>query len=61
MVEENKTTISIQPVGGSVQVVSKKNITKHNVAKSSLMPEGLIDHLTPAQVADLFTYLRTLK
>ena len=61
MVEENKTTISIQPVGGSVQVVSKKNITKHNIAKSSLMPEGLIDHLTPAQVADLFTYLRTLK
>jgi putative heme-binding domain-containing protein len=61
MVEENKTTISIQPVGGSVQVVAKKNITKHNISKSSLMPEGLIDHLTPQQVADLFSYMRTLK
>ncbi|MGB1259047.1 MAG: DUF7133 domain-containing protein, partial [Akkermansiaceae bacterium] len=61
MVEETKTTISIQPVGGAIKVVDKKDIKNHNISKSSLMPEGLIDHMTPQQVADLFSYLRTLK
>ncbi|MFT6792826.1 MAG: putative membrane-bound dehydrogenase-like protein [Rubritalea sp.] len=61
MVEKNKNTISIQPIGGSIKVVNKKDIDKHNISKSSLMPEGLIDHLKPKQVSNLFSYLRTLK
>lgn len=61
LVEETKAALSIQPVGTTLQVVPRTQIAEHKVTKSSLMPEGLIDHLSPAQVADLFTYLRTLK
>ena len=61
LVEETKTQLSVQPIGTSVKIVSRGNISQHKITKSSLMPEGLIDHLSDEQIADLFTYMRTLK
>ncbi|MGB0144534.1 MAG: LamG-like jellyroll fold domain-containing protein, partial [Akkermansiaceae bacterium] len=61
LVKETKSALSIQPVGTALQVVPRGQIAQHKVTKSSLMPEGLIDHLSSEQVTDLFTYLRTLK
>ena len=61
LVNETKSSLSIQPLGTTIQVIPRKNIAQHKITKSSLMPEGLIDHLSPEQVADLFTYIRTLK
>ena len=58
---ETTSNLSIQPVGTSIQVIPLAKIAEHKITKSSLMPEGLIDHLTSAQVADLFTYIRSLK
>jgi putative membrane-bound dehydrogenase-like protein len=61
LVEETKTQLSVQPIGTSVKIVSRGDISQHKITKSSLMPEGLIDHLSDKQIADLFTYMRTLK
>ena len=61
LVEETADTLSILPAGGEVRVVPKADVREHNISKSSLMPEGLIDIYQDEQVADLFAYLRTLK
>ncbi len=61
LVNETKSSLSIQPIGTAIQVIPQGEIAQHKITKSSLMPEGLIDHLSPRQVADLFTYIRTLK
>jgi hypothetical protein len=36
-------------------------VKEHAVSKRSLMPEGLIDGFSEKQVADLFSYMMTLK
>lgn len=61
LVGESTDSLSIQPVGTAIQVIPRTKVAQHKITKSSLMPEGLIDHLTPEQIADLFTYIRTLK
>ena len=61
LVRETKESLSIQPVGTAIQVIPRSKVTQHEITKSSLMPEGLIDHLSPEQIASLFTYIRTLK
>jgi putative membrane-bound dehydrogenase-like protein len=61
LVGDTKESLSIQPVGTAIQIIPRTQVAQHKITKSSLMPEGLIDHLSPEQVADLFTYLRTLR
>lgn len=61
LVEETAAHLTIRPIAGEVVVVPKAEILSHSVSKTSLMPEGLIDHLDPQQVADLFAYIRSLK
>ncbi|MDB4520171.1 c-type cytochrome [Akkermansiaceae bacterium] len=61
LVEETTTQLSVQPIGTAVKIVPRGNISQHKITKSSLMPEGLIDHLSDEQITDLFTYIRTLK
>lgn len=51
----------LRPVGAQDRRVPRSEIKKLTVTKKSLMPEGLLDGLQPAQVSDLFAYLRTLK
>lgn len=61
LVRESKESLSIQPVGTAIQVIPRTKVAQHKITKSSLMPEGLIDHLSPEQIANLFTYIRSLK
>jgi putative membrane-bound dehydrogenase-like protein len=42
---------------GDATLVTRDEITKEETSPLSLMPEGLIDNLTQAQVANLFAYL----
>ena len=41
--------------------VLRREVRQSRFTKTSMMPEGLLDGLTPADVSDLFTYLKTLK
>ena len=61
MVSENKAHITIRLIGADDKVISKALIDSHSISKRSLMPEGLVSAMTDQQVADLFSYLRTLK
>ena len=61
MVSENDQTITIRQLGLDDKVIAKSKIDSHSVSKRSLMPEGLINGMTDQQVADLFSYMRTLK
>ena len=60
LVQDTKAHVSVQPIGGAVVVVPRADILSQSVAKKSLMPEGLLDHLSPKQVADLFAFIRSL-
>ena len=41
-----------------LHTVSQAEIRKRSTARTSLMPEGLLQGLTEAEIADLFAYLR---
>ena len=61
LVEETKDSITIRPVGADPKVIPRASISSHAISKRSLMPEGLIEGFNEKQVADLFSYLMTLK
>ncbi len=42
-------------------VIAKKDIVKRGVRTTSIMPEGLADQSTPAQLASLLAYLESLR
>jgi putative heme-binding domain-containing protein len=58
---QDETHIVLRQIGTDERVIPRAQIASHKVAKRSLMPEGLIDGFTDQQVADLFTYLMSLK
>ncbi len=61
LVEETKESVTIRPIGADPKVIQRPLIVSHAISKRSLMPEGLIDHFSEQQVADLFAYLLGLK
>jgi len=61
MVTEDSEKIIIRQLGADDKVIAKSKVESHSISKRSLMPEGLISGMTDQQVADLFSYLRTLK
>ena len=61
LVSETAAQISIRAIGADERVIAHAQIAGHNVSKRSLMPEGLIDGMSEKQVADLLSYLTTLK
>jgi len=61
LVSENAAQISIRAIGADERVIARDQIAGHNVSKRSLMPEGLVDGMSEKQVADLLSYLTTLK
>lgn len=61
MVEETKEALTLRPIGAEPKVIPRDMITKHDISKRSLMPEGLVGGMNDKQVNDLFTYLMTLK
>jgi putative membrane-bound dehydrogenase-like protein len=56
LMEENDRTIKLQTLTDPV-IVEKKNITVRALADSSMMPEGLLQTLTDAEIQNLLRYL----
>ncbi|MEX2380769.1 MAG: c-type cytochrome, partial [Opitutales bacterium] len=61
LVRENADSLTLRQVGADERVIARDQILAHEVSRRSLMPEGLIAGFTEEEVADLFTYLRSLK
>jgi putative membrane-bound dehydrogenase-like protein len=60
-VSEDKDAVVIRQPGVPDRRVAKSEIRSTKYLRRSLMPEGLLDGMTPEQVSDLFTYLRSMK
>lgn len=60
-VSEDKDAVVIRQPGVPDRRIPKADIRSAKYLRRSLMPEGLLDTMTPEQVADLFAYLRTMK
>jgi putative membrane-bound dehydrogenase-like protein len=60
-VREDKDSVVLRLPGQSEQRVEKRQIREAKFLRRSLMPEGLLEALPDAQVADLFAYLRSVK
>jgi putative heme-binding domain-containing protein len=58
---ESSTAVTLLDVEGKQITVPLRNIELREVSKTSLMPTGLVDSLTPAQFTDLVAYLTTLR
>jgi len=62
MEKNNERGVTLRFMGGGSLFVSQTEIkTVQQVRGRSSMPEGLIDHLPHAQVANFLAYVRTLK
>ena len=59
IVRESGDEIEIRNLLGAT-VVAKKDIVKRGTRPTSIMPEGLADQLTPADLASLLAYLQSL-
>jgi putative membrane-bound dehydrogenase-like protein len=60
-VSEDKDAVVIRLPGAADQRIKKSDIRGTKFLRRSLMPEGLLDAMTPEQVSDLFAYLKSLK
>jgi putative heme-binding domain-containing protein len=57
---ENERQISLRVAGqDEPEIIPKSSIASREIAKVSMMPEGLLRELTDAEVLDLVAYLRT--
>ncbi len=61
LAHENADTISLRQIAADERAIALSEVVSHDISRSSLMPEGLIDGFTADQVADLFTYLKSLR
>jgi putative heme-binding domain-containing protein len=60
-VSEDKDAVVIRQPGVPDRRIPKADLRSAKYLRRSLMPEGLLDTMTPEQVSDLFAYLRTMK
>jgi putative heme-binding domain-containing protein len=59
VVAETERQVTLRTVGQEPVLISTADIQSREVTPSSLMPVGLLDGLTDAEVLDLVAYLRT--
>jgi putative membrane-bound dehydrogenase-like protein len=57
IMEDTPQFVTLQDALGNVTKVARQDIQFLTASPTSLMPEGLLDALTPEQVRDLFAYL----
>ncbi len=57
----DKDGVTLRMMGGLEQRIPQGDITKADFTTRSLMIEGMLEALNEQQIADLFTYIRTLK
>jgi putative membrane-bound dehydrogenase-like protein len=60
-VSEDKDAVVVRSPGAEDRRIAKKDIVKTQFIRRSLMPEGLLDAMTPEQVSDLFAFLKTMR
>ena len=58
VLQENESTVTIQTQTGSV-TLPRNDIVSRKQSALSMMPEGLLESLKPAEVIDLVSYLQS--
>ena len=61
VVREAGDELEMRNSSGAVSVISKKDIEERGKSDVSVMPQGLLDPLTPHDLASLIAYLESLK
>lgn len=61
LVREDKDAVVLRLPGAEDQRIPRSEILETKFLRRGMMPEGLLDTMTPQQVSDLFAYLMTLK
>ena len=59
IVAENERQITLRVVGQDAIVINKSDIQARETTDTSMMPQGLFNTLTDAEVLDMMAYLRT--
>jgi putative heme-binding domain-containing protein len=59
LIERDANVVVIRGPDGQNITLQQKDIVEMRAAGLSLMPEGLLDHLSEQEVRDLFAYLRS--
>jgi len=59
-VSESADTIKIRQITGVENELKVKDIASREEIPQSMMPEGLLNNLTPEQLADLLAYLESI-
>ncbi len=58
---EGGDSVDVRNVAGQVVTIEKGDITERGTRPQSMMPEGLLNAFTPAELANLLTWLESLK
>jgi putative heme-binding domain-containing protein len=61
IVSESADAVQFRELTGVRRELKQKEIESREAQKQSMMPVGLVDNLTPEQLAHLITYLQSLK
>lgn len=61
LVREDKDAVVLRLPGAEDQRIPRSDILDTKFLRRGMMPEGLLDAMSPQQVSDLFAYLMTLK
>ena len=61
LASETAEAYILRQIGADERAIPRSAVNSHAVSKRSLMPEGLIDGFSDKQIADLFSYLNSLK
>ncbi len=61
LVSQDKDFIVLRRPNSEDLKISQDNVRRADYLKRSMMPEGLLDSLSPGDTSDLFAYLKTLK
>jgi putative heme-binding domain-containing protein len=59
VVAENERQVTLRVVGQDAVVINKSDIQSRETTSNSMMPQGLFNALSDAEVVDLVAYLRT--
>ncbi|MFL5340572.1 MAG: CotH kinase family protein [Gemmataceae bacterium] len=60
VVSESARAVLIRDVSGLQRELKRSQIESRTIQKQSLMPQGIVNNLTPADLADLIAYLQSL-
>ena len=61
LVSQSAETVTIRQADGIAQILSRDEIEEQLKSPTSMMPVGLVNNLTPEELANLLAYLESLK